>query len=170
MGDIIASVTRTPLDERTDRRGTGLVRLTDIWVEDDRGDRVAGPRTGQTCVLAFAYEARDGRSVRDVVMSFGIQTTAGSSLILHRTNFKHQDFAEAPPVGVIRCSIPNLPLAPGAYVLGTYLEAQGDLADDPGLCAELTVEAGDFFGTGSAGLGSHSPILVDGSWSLEPRC
>ena len=169
MADIISSVTRTPLSERTDRRGTGLLRLTDIWVEDDRGDRVAGPRSGQTCVIAFAYQGRDSRMVRDVVMSFGIQTSAGSSLILHRTNFKHEDFGEAPPVGVIRCSIPKLPLAPGAYMLGINLEAEGELADDPGLCAELTVEPGDFFGTGSAGLATHSPILVDGSWSLQSQ-
>ncbi|MCW2989890.1 MAG: transporter related protein [Solirubrobacterales bacterium] len=167
MTDIVTSVATIPLADRTDRRGNGDLWLTAFRVEDKRGNIMAAARSGEDCVLAFDYETKDGAPVRDVVASFALQTTSGAPLILHRTNFTGQDFETVPPRGTIRCAIDRLPLVAGNYLLGTYIEVGGDVADDLGICAELPVEPGDFFGTGHAGLAAHSPILVDGQWSVR---
>jgi lipopolysaccharide transport system ATP-binding protein len=72
-----------------------------------------------------------------------------------------------PPQGIIRCQIPRFPLVADLYFIGTYVEVGNDVADDPGTIAQFTVEEGDFFGTGNPGISSHSPFLVEGSWSIS---
>jgi lipopolysaccharide transport system ATP-binding protein len=167
MTEVLSGVTETSLRDREDRSGTGSLRLTSVRVEDDRGNPTVGSRTGETCTLVFDYECPDGRPQRNVTASFAIQTAAGASLILHRTNFTNEDFDVVPPQGSIRCTIPRLPLAPGTYLLATSVETGGELADHLTVAAQLDVEPGDFFGTGHTGIAGHSPILIEGSWSVS---
>jgi lipopolysaccharide transport system ATP-binding protein len=167
MTEVLSGVTETSLRDREDRSGTGSLRLTSVRVEDDQGNPAVGARTGETCTLVFDYECPDGRPQRNVTASFAIQTAAGTSLILHRTNFTNDDFDVVPPQGSIRCTIPRLPLAPGTYLLATSVEAGGEVADHLTVAAQLDVEPGDFFGTGHTGIAGHSPILIEGSWSVS---
>ena len=167
MTEVVAGVTQTALADRTDRRGTGTVRLTSLHVEAGNRQRVVGPRSGETCVLAFGYETCDGQPARDLTVSVALATAIGAPVILHRTNFTGDDFAEAPAQGVVRLEIPDFPLVQGRYLVGCLLENRGEVADDPGIVGELEVEAGDFFGTGSGGMPSHSPVLVRGTWSVD---
>ena len=167
MTEVLSGVTETSLRDREDRSGTGSLRLTSVRVEDDQGNPTVGSRTGETCTLVFDYECPDGRPQRNVTASFAIQTAAGASLILHRTNFTNEDFDVVPPQGSIRCTIPRLPLAPGTYLLATSVETGGELADHLTVAAQLDVEPGDFFGTGHTGIAGHSPILIEGSWSVS---
>jgi lipopolysaccharide transport system ATP-binding protein len=169
MTEVLSSVTETSLREREDRAGTGAVRLTSFRVEDDAGSPAVGARTGETCSFVFDYECPDGRSQRNVVASFAIQTAAGTPLILHRTNFTNEDFELIPPTGSIRCTIPRFPLAPGTYLLAAAVEAGGEVADHLTVAAQLDVEPGDFFGTGHTGIAGHSPVLMEGSWSVSDQ-
>jgi lipopolysaccharide transport system ATP-binding protein len=167
MTQVLSTVTATSLRDRDDRGGTGALRLTSVRVEDDAGNPVVGARTGETCTLVFDYECPSGRPQRNVMASFAISTAAGAPLILHRTNFTNQDFELMPPRGSIRCTIPRFPLVPGGYLVATYVEVGGELADHLSVAAQLDVEPGDFFGTGHTGVAAHSPFLVEGSWSVS---
>ena len=169
MTDVLATVGSTPLAERDDRAGSGEVRLTSFHLEDEDGSPTVAARTGETCTLVFSYETADGRPRRNVLMSFSISTNAGAPLILHRTNFTNEDFEEIPGRGSIRCTVPRLPLVQGGYLTATYLEVGGEVADHLAVAARFDVEAGDFFGTGRAGVVGHSPLLVDGAWSVSPE-
>jgi lipopolysaccharide transport system ATP-binding protein len=167
MTEVLSGVTSVSLREREDRAGTGAVRLTGFRVEDEDGKPAVGAQTGKTCSLVFEYECAGGKPQRNVVASFAIGTATGAPLILHRTNFTNEDFELVPPEGTIRCTIPRLPLVPGTYVLATSVEAGGELADHLTVAAQLDVEPGDFFGTGHTGLAGHSPLLIEGSWSVS---
>jgi lipopolysaccharide transport system ATP-binding protein len=166
MRDIVGKAALTTLADRTDRQGTGALRITSFHVEDDQGNPVLAPRSGQTCFFAMGYETRDGRDLRNVVASFAVHDNNGMSLILHRTDFMHQDFTSIPGRGQIRCELPDLPLAPAGYSLGIHIEAGSEIADAIAHAARIEVEPGDFYGTGSAGLPGHSPVLIRGSWSV----
>ena len=166
MTEVLSGVTSISLREREDRAGTGAVRLTGFRVEDEAGRPAVGARTGETTTLVFDYECPGGKPQRNVVASFAIGTAAGAPLILHRTNFTNEDFETVPPQGSIRCTIPRFPLAPGTYLLATSVEAGGEVADHLTVAAQLDVEPGDFFGTGQTGIAEHSPVLIEGSWSI----
>ena len=167
MTEVLSTVTATSLRDRTDRAGTGGLRLTSFRVEDDTGNAAVGARTGETCTLVFDYECPDGQPQRNVTASFAIQTAAGAPLILHRTNFTNESFELVPAQGSIRCTVPRFPLVPGSYLLATSVEVGGELADHLTVAAQLDVEPGDFFGTGHTGIAGHSPFLVEGSWSVS---
>ena len=63
-----------------------------------------------------------------------------------------------PPQGSIRCRIPRFPLIPGTYLIATYVEVGGELADHLTVATQLDVEPGDFFGTGHTGVGRTQPL------------
>jgi lipopolysaccharide transport system ATP-binding protein len=167
MTQVLSTVTATSLADRTDRGGSGDLRLTTFFVEDENGNPVVGARTGETATLVFGYECPGGHPQRNVTVSFALQSAAGAPLILHRTNFTNQDFELVTPRGEIRCTIPRFPLVPGTYLVATQVEVGGELADHLTVGAKLDVEPGDFFGTGHTGIAGHSPFLVEGSWSLS---
>ncbi|MGE3622614.1 MAG: ABC transporter ATP-binding protein [Bdellovibrionales bacterium] len=51
---------------RTDRRGRGRVRLTDVWIENGHGDRVETLVTGQPAMFKLRLESTDGRPVANL--------------------------------------------------------------------------------------------------------
>jgi lipopolysaccharide transport system ATP-binding protein len=72
---------------------------------------------------------------------------------------------ELPDEGVVRCTIPRLPLAAGSYGLDVHCNRGGGLVDTLLQAAEVNVEAGDFFGTGRSAPASQGAFLVDHNWS-----
>jgi lipopolysaccharide transport system ATP-binding protein len=167
MRDIVGQVATTSLAERTDRTGTGALRITSFRIEAPDGRPQLTARSGEDCVLVMGYESADGGDVRQVVASFAITDHAGTSLILHRTDFMHQDFDVVPGRGEIRCRVPQLPLAPASYSVGIHVEAGPHVADAIAHAAHIDVESGDFYGTGHPGMGNHSPFMVRGEWSVR---
>jgi len=167
MTQVLSTVTATSLAERTDRGGSGALRLTRFHLEDEDGNPVVGARTGESATLVFGYECPSGSPQRNVTVSFAIHTASGAPLILHRTNFTGQDFEHVAPRGEIRCTIPRFPLVPGTYLVATYVEVGGELADHLTVGAQLDAEPGDFFGTGHTGVAGHSPFLVEGTWAIS---
>jgi lipopolysaccharide transport system ATP-binding protein len=167
MSNVMLRTVSIPIASRNDRRGNGKVRIVSFHIEDENGKPVQAIRTGQNCTFAFGYRCKDNQPQRNVVVSFAILNSLGVSLILHRTNFTGQNFQTVPPQGIIRCQIPRFPLVADLYFIGTYVEVGNDVSDDPGIIAQFTVEEGDFFGTGNPGISSHSPFLVEGSWSIS---
>ncbi len=75
-----------------------------------------------------------------------------------------QDFRLVPTRGTFRCEIPRLPLVPGRYRITPRVTVNALEADYVEGAAFLTVQGGDYFGSGR--LNEHSPVLVDHTWSL----
>ena len=169
LKDVLRKTIARSLRNRVDRKGSGQLKVIDFWLEDDTGNRLVGIRSGQDCVFAFEYSCPENHSQRNVTFSFAILNNQAFSLILHRTNFKNQDFSTVPASGIIYCRVPNFPLVAGTYLIGTFAEVNSIVADDPGVIAEFQVEQGDFFSTGHPGLSSHSPFLIDGEWSVQQK-
>jgi lipopolysaccharide transport system ATP-binding protein len=167
MRDIVGQIATTTLADRTDRQGTGALRVTSFRLETPDGRPQLTARSGEDCVLVMGYESADGADVRQVVASFAVTDHAGTSLILHRTDFMHQDFDVVPGRGEIRCLLPHLPLAPSSYSVGIHVEAGPHVADAIAHAARMDVEPGDFYGTGHPGMGNHSPMMVRGEWSVR---
>ena len=65
------------------------------------------------------------------------------------------------------CTIPDLPLIPGTYIIDIYSEVDKQILDFVESAAILNVIEGDYFGTGKQKDGAFGPFLVKHHWSID---
>jgi lipopolysaccharide transport system ATP-binding protein len=158
------------LRERSDRQGSGEVRIVGIVVRDIQGNALDVVISGQNVDIYFYYETTQLASNRGIVAGLNIKTQLGIPVFLQHNRLTGNVFDNLPPKGAFVCRIARLPLPPSVYLLGySVMPNDGrsgeyfDLIED---AAELTVVAGDFFGSGEVPPISHGVCLVDGEWRL----
>jgi len=172
LSRVVEKQVSASLESRTDRTGNGLVRLTDIHMEDDQGVPVDSICSGDTVTFVLTYDCPpDTRaSVKNVGAGIGFRSIMGQKLSILYTDHVGQNFPTVPGHGQIRCRIPNFPFAPGEYELHVRLLCNGQEAD--WLQAPTTmvhVVAGNFYGTG-VHVDSQAPLLIHGDWSVGSIC
>jgi lipopolysaccharide transport system ATP-binding protein len=160
-----------PLAERTDRCGSGAIRLTSFHVEDAQGNRLAAARSGMDIVFVFGFQCRDGEKPKNVDMGFSIGDGGNQLLFVLYSSYVRQAFETIPAVGEFRCCVRRIPLSPGRYSVGARLTVGGEEADWPqNGVGYLEVENGDFYGTGKKGFEGSTPFLVTGQWRVQGKC
>jgi lipopolysaccharide transport system ATP-binding protein len=164
--ETVTSVAATELSERSDRTGSGRLRLTRIDV-DAGPEGQAGPVTGQELVIRLAYEGRPGATLRDAVFGVAFYSARGAILLQCQSRLAGADFGELPREGEVRLRLPRLPLTAGRYRLNTFVEVAGEAADWVQDAAEVHVTEGDFYGSGHTPDESFETVLVDQDWSLS---
>jgi lipopolysaccharide transport system ATP-binding protein len=148
------------------RSGSGHVRLTRAYLLDSAGEPVRTVRSGMDVVVSLDYRT-EGRKASDVDVGIAVHTLDGVRLFGLYRSFLGAPFETIPERGTFRCSLPRLPLSPGRYELHARVLAGGDEADWPrNRVLSIDVEAGDFYGSGSAGFGAHAPLMVVGRWDV----
>jgi homopolymeric O-antigen transport system ATP-binding protein len=165
--EIVARSTSLPLLDRLDRRGDGRIRFVGLHWETYEGERVSVLRSGGNYKLVLAYECPDCSSKNDVLVSFVIKDPSGFFLLLHQTNFSNQTFDQIPPKGLFVCRLPRLPLGAGEYLLNIFVGINEWPCDELNDAAKVTVEYGDFFGTGHPGRPTLCKVLVNCDWELR---
>ena len=138
-------------------------------LESPAGEEVVSVRSGEPLVLVLEFEA-DGEGVSAVSPGVGFLTETESPLFLQHSHLSGVYFDEVGKSGRFKCVIPEIPLAPGSYLIGMRILAEGDEADWPKVLIPFTVEAGDYYGTSSVEtqLASWGPFLVRATWRCEP--
>ncbi len=147
-----------------ERMGNGAVIIDNYWFEDELGRKVASPVCGETMTLCFEYVCASPDSTTDVEIGIAIKDEGGKYLSRISTEKTGYGFKKMQENGVMRVTIPRLPLIPGIYGFDYRMTAEGDEADYIVDAGEFTVAEGDFFGTGMCE--NHSPILLDQVWTL----
>jgi lipopolysaccharide transport system ATP-binding protein len=156
----------TPLLERTDRKGRGDLRFSEISFESD-GEPIDSPITGEDMEILLSYRTADGKPLRSV--SFGVLVlTHLNELMLHLSSpVTGVMFPEIPGTGTVRCSVPRCPLPAGQYSVHIWAEIGDEPIDWIEYACELTVIQGDYFRSGKAPPPTHRAVLVDHAWSVE---
>ena len=158
----------TKLAHRTDRWGSGTLRLTDFYVEDIGGRRLTTVRSGMDVVFVLEYSHLGDAEPKNVDVGFSIGTDNDQIFSVFYSSYSGQSFRTIPKKGEFRCIIPRLCLAPGRYPIGAAVLVNGIEADClNGGVGLLDVEPGDFYGTGHSGWPRKSVFLVQGSWSVR---
>jgi lipopolysaccharide transport system ATP-binding protein len=159
----------TSLREREDRSGNGLMRFTELVVEDGQGKPLGAVASGQDIQISLAYEASDSKALAKVSVSVAFHDMLGQLLLLCKNELTGDVFETLPPRGNVVCRIPRLPFYPGRYPFNLHAEANGVLADwlQPG--GELVVVEGDFYGTGRLPPATHRSFLAAHSWAVCER-
>ncbi len=166
LSDSRAQAVSVPLRERADRAGNGRVRVVDFYVEDASGARQNVMKSGGDYVFVMEYEAEGARAgFHNVVGSIGVTDEGGGMVMLVRSSFTNQNLSLKGTAGRVECRVKDLALAQGAYGCVLFLsQGETEVLDLVEYAAELTVEGGDFFGTGSPGLASHCKVLTRAEW------
>jgi lipopolysaccharide transport system ATP-binding protein len=160
------------LADRSDRRGSQRLRFTDVWVEDMHGQQLVSVMSGQAVKLVICYQLAPGQRLRRPGISLALYTQRGAPVTklfsaVTATEGFPEDGEELPTEGRFECLIPRLPLNRGTYVFNLMAETGPDGEEEDLVlgAGSLTVEAGDFYGTGKS-IDPRFPLLTDHSWRL----
>ena len=156
------------LEKRTDRTGTGDVKLVSFHIENEAGVAIDRIPNGQTIRLCFGYASRDASRAENIDLNIIFRREDDERMVQLGTRFSGQKFRDIPPRGHVVCTIARFPLVPGRYKLGTYLECRSNPSDFITTLTYVDVIDGDFYGSGYQVYENESRFLVDGRWSLSP--
>jgi lipopolysaccharide transport system ATP-binding protein len=169
IGTYLSSVpkaTHEALGNRTDRRGDGKLRFTDICFLSEDGIEMEVVQAGQSVQFTVGYQASD-RNLRNLEVSIDIFAQSGQCMIIMNNEVVGVTFDSAPARGRFTCRVERFPLSPGTYYITLFCRVNGGVADWVQHAAILTVEAGDFFGSGRMPPKTHGGFLVLQEWDLE---
>jgi lipopolysaccharide transport system ATP-binding protein len=157
------------LRHRTDRMGSGEVRVVGIEIKDANGNTVDSVPCGQDAYIYLCYEAQPDFRRRSVIASIACKTVLDAPVFLHHNRMTRDDFGELPEKGAFVCHLKSLPLPPATYRIAFSIISSGSYLDYIEDAAELSVIEGDFFGSAEVPPISHGVCLVEGDWHLEPK-
>jgi len=159
------------LRTRTDRTGSGEVRVTGIELRNAGGEAIPAARAGEELHIALQFSRSAAGTFPRLAAQVTISTHLGAPVFTHANWLRGDGFGDLPEQGTIVCRIPSLPLPVGHFAIGFRISAEErgrrDPFDSMESAAELHVEAGDFFGTGKLPSLKLGVCLVAGEWRLE---
>lgn len=149
------------------RAGNGKIRIKDFWIEDEKGVRVKEAVTGNKVRFVFEYITSTKKNLKNVDMGFTVKSVMEHPVLIDYMSYANQSVTDCPQTGKFIFTFDKFQLAAGQYKLGIRVMVNGEEADHIGSAAYFDVVEGDFFGTGLPILQKHSPVYVEGNWSLE---
>jgi len=159
-------VSSVPLTERKDRAGNGRLRCTDLALQSDDQRPIEVVQSGKNVQFSVDYKSTDGE-LKNVEMSIDIFAQTGQCMLILNSGMVGATFDAVPEAGRFTCRVERFPLSPGQYFMTLFCKVNGNIADWIKQAAVLTVEAGDFFGSGRLPPPTHGGFLVPQSWDLQ---
>jgi lipopolysaccharide transport system ATP-binding protein len=159
------------LKERTDRQGSGEVKVVAIEIRDEEGNLLDAATCGQTINIYFYFENYSTVRLKNILAGLVVKTQLDTAIFLQHNRLTQKDFGVLPKKGAFICKIKRLPLPPSTYKI-TYsvIQIQGldavyfDYMED---AENLTVIEGDFYGGGEVPSIANGVCLVEANWELE---
>jgi len=152
---------QNPIAVRTDRQGTGKLRLVDFVALDSSGS-AGGVRSGSPTSIILRYAGAP--PLRNVNVDVGFYSLLGEGVLFLSNEMVGTPFAELPPNGAVACHFDRLALLPGSYSVNIYCTVNGVLADWVVDAARLDVAEGDYFGTGKLPPRRYGAVIVPHRW------
>lgn len=159
----------TDLESRTDRTGSGGVRITSIAMRGPQARIVTGVRSGQDVEFVLQFRREPERTYPQLMAQLQVSTHLGAPVFSQGNVWTGQPFGDVPARGALVCHIPKLPLPLGHYHVSFRITADPrdrEVLDAMDHALDFHVEAGDFFGSGKLPDPRNGVCLVPGEWSL----
>lgn len=158
---------QTPLKERQDRSGSGRVRFTSLNVCGP-SDSDSTIRTGRPCTFELEFECTESEVPNDIHVAVTIADSLGNPLMTCASFHQGTEFPAFGKHNRVRCTIAQLPLAPGSYsvhIAATVRRERADLVEN---VLAFTVHEDDYFGTGRLPKPEkHGCFVVDHDWTVQ---
>jgi lipopolysaccharide transport system ATP-binding protein len=152
--------------ERTDRQGSGAIKIVSIEILNADNEVLDTVLTGQEVTFRFGFESTLSK-VSDLDFSFTVRTNNNQPIFRNRTVESGIQLPEIfPAKGFLDCHISSLPLTSGQYEFGFRLVVNGIESDyiTGRYAGQFTVADADVFGTGK--ISSHAPVVLGHDWRV----
>lgn len=157
----------TSLRNRSDRWGSGAIRIVNIEFRDLQGHQLDCVASGQDVDVYIHFVSQPGFHDSNVAANLRIKTLWEVPVFLHHNRLTRTTFGTLPPRGAFVCRIRKLPLPASTYRVDCTVLAGSDYLDRVPDAVDLTVVEGSFFGSGEVPPIDHGVCLVEGEWRLE---
>ena len=157
-----ATSQRSNIMERTDRRGSGVVRLMDLEMVDEKMLPVHTISAGQPVLFRLHLKA-NLPDVFNVVVQMEFVDLYGQLWFVANNSYSQTSIASLSGSKTIECHIPKFPLNPHSYAIHVGIYVMNQLADEVLNAVSLEVQPGMYYSTGKLppiGKG----MLVDYEW------
>ena len=164
LNKVMALKPTATIKDRKDRTGTGKIKLVDIKILNKDLQPAGFVSSGWPCHFDFYCESKEElKDIRIAINPFDSRTNSFSLFRLCSLD-TDQSVKTFNKRGIIRCTIPKMPLVPGTYRTNVEIRVGNIIADFVENAFSIDVQGGDFYGTGR--VNSHSPILIAHCWSF----
>jgi lipopolysaccharide transport system ATP-binding protein len=154
-----------PLNARSDRRGGGRIRFSNVSILNDRLEPVDSVASGQDISICLDYEIPDSAPLHNASVQIKFFGGVGQSLFACASRSSSPESMSVAPGGRLFCNIPHLPLAPGVYTFTIWCTAGEVMEDLVAEAGKLVVVDGDYFGTGKLPARTVGDFLVAHTWT-----
>jgi lipopolysaccharide transport system ATP-binding protein len=154
------------LSARADRTGDGRFQFTAMALIDSTGQRVESIGAGEAVTIEIDYVAQDdvvGR--RQCSLSLAVNNEHGDHVFWVPSRIVAGEELNIQKRGKFTCTIPQLPLLPGAYFIDCWASIEGSLRDRVNRASMLKVHPTNFHPGGAFPAPSHGDIILHYSWS-----
>lgn len=138
------------LVSRSDRKGSGAIKFSSVSMRDCEHRECNSAQCGQELNLHIKLARINSFDQESKIsVAIGIDNSDGLRIwhLSNDTCGNTLSISDSEDSEII-VNIPKLPLVPGLYSLTLFMTSNGDISDWIENASTLTVETGDFFGTG----------------------
>jgi len=158
------------------RSGSGEIQVTSVELRSGSGEILNSVYAGQDLEVWMHFRRHVQGRWPGLCVRLHVASEHGDPLFAHFNDLSHTAMTDAdgtvPESGTFVCRIPKLPLVPGLYSLESVISTSrrnGSVLDKISPALKLTVDRGDFFGTGELPNPRFGAALVSASWRREER-
>jgi len=157
------------LADRKDRKGSGSLRITQIYMEDADFQRCESATCGHPVRFILEYMAESNTQLDDTVINLVFADDRDHRLFSCMSEISGAVLKNLSSRGKLVCTMPELPLLPGRYNLHFSCLVNRQLVDKMLFVGSVIVSEGDFFGTGRSTTNTdyYGNLLVKHKWTAE---
>jgi lipopolysaccharide transport system ATP-binding protein len=169
MNNVLPEMQQLPLSERTDRVGDLEVKLSGFSIEDELGQQIEVIPTGLNVRFVFEVQVSPSYTGGRVDVAINFRSIDGRVVCTYSSLYtKHHNFEIKPKIAVV-ATINRFPIAPGRYLLDSYIFVDGRATDVMQQAISFEVIDGDFYHSGRQLYASDTQFLLNGDWFTESR-
>ena len=152
------------LHERTDRKGTGKVKVANLILLDRDGSPLPVVSAGQEVILRVELVPEE--EVHDVDVRIDFYDTYGHLWFVSRKSISGSTVDKLNKRTNLDCHFPKFPLNKNFYYLNVAVYVRNEVSDEVVNAATIEVEQGMFYSTGKLPMPSKG-MLVEYDWRIN---
>lgn len=153
--------------DRKDRHGAQEVLITDFRMTNEKGEEQVLFASGQPVHFRFYYKNIAAQASMSLIASLALYNSEGLFVSEMSNYFTGELIKVSNNEGCLVCKMDKLPLTKGDYIMNILIRNHGIIQDWILDAAVLSVENGDYFGTGRTIDADLKMVLFDHKWEVE---
>lgn len=163
--DEVDNTSQVSLQERPDRKGTGILRLVHLTLLDDMEQKVVAISAGQSVTFQVDLESSQDQ-LRDIEIRFEFYDIYGHLWFMSKNSISGNAIMQAGRKISMQCHFPKFPLNKNFYYLNAAVQVQNELSDEIINALSFEVEHGKFYETGKLPPSSKG-FLAEYHWTMK---